>query len=138
MGERWGALPVWARWLLAVYLAGFLEGTGAHLLDLARSGLHAYDAYPLVFRVFFVCLVFLDPLTAVLIALARRAGVWLAAAVMVVDVGGNWIGNAGRVGEVPLFPVGLGPITLFGLFVFGCTVPLHRVLTRELYSPKRE
>ena len=29
---RWGALPHWARWVLALYLAGFAEGTGDHVL----------------------------------------------------------------------------------------------------------
>ncbi|MFJ9852561.1 hypothetical protein [Streptomyces sp. NPDC101150] len=62
---RWGARrgrPPWARWVGAGYALGFLEGTGAHLLDLVRGGLHAYASFgPVPLQAFFVALVLLDP-----------------------------------------------------------------------------
>jgi len=52
---RWARLPRWARWLLAGYLVGFADGTGAHIRDLARGGIHAYAAFgPVSVQVFLV------------------------------------------------------------------------------------
>ena len=76
---------------------------------------------------FFVSLVVLDPLVAVLIAFVRREGIWLAAGVMVLDVAANWP----SLDEDParlLRRVGLLPITLFGVFVLVTTLPLLRVM----------
>ena len=85
--SAWAALPGWARWVLAVYLAGFADGTAAHARDLARAGFHAYSGFPQVpLRVFFISLVLLDPLVVVLIALVLPAGIWLGSIVMVLDV----------------------------------------------------
>ena len=65
--SAWAALPGWARWVLAVYLTGFADGTAAHARDLARAGFHAYSGFPQVpLRVFFTSLVLLDPLVVVL------------------------------------------------------------------------
>jgi len=130
--RAWADLPQWARWVLAAYLAGFAQGTGAHVRDLARGGIHAYSALPQVWiQVFFVSLVVLDPVVVVLVAFVRRAGVWLAAGVMILDVAANWIGNWPSLQEDParlLRPVGLLPITLFGAFVLATTLPLLRVV----------
>lgn len=131
---RWSGLPAWARWTLAVYSIGFLEGTGAHCLDLVRGGIHAYASFaPLPLQVFFVCLVLLDPLVVVLVGLVRTEGVRLAGGVMALDVLGNWIVNWPRLQEDPawlLRPVGLLPITLFGLFVLASSPSVHRVVAR--------
>jgi hypothetical protein len=60
--RAWAALPWWARWVLAVYLIGFADGTAAHARNLARAGFDAYSGFPQVpLRVFFISLVFLDP-----------------------------------------------------------------------------
>ncbi len=80
---------------------------------------------------FFVSLVVLDPLVVVLVAFVRRAGIWLAAGVMVLDVAANWIANWPSLHADParlLHPVGLLPITLFGVFVLATTRPLLRVI----------
>jgi hypothetical protein len=117
-------LPPWARWVLAGYMIGFTDGTGAHIIDLAHGGLHAYSYFHQVpIQVFFVCLVILDPLVVVLAGLARPAAVWLAAAVMVLDLTANWDGNW----PWPSHYVSLLPITLFGLFVLVTAPPLLRV-----------
>jgi len=81
--------------------------------------------------VFFVSLVVLDPLVVVLAAFVRRAGIWLAAAVMTVDVAANWIANWPALQEDPAWlprPVGLLPITLFGVLVLVTALPLPRVI----------
>ncbi len=131
MRERWAGQPVWARWVLAVYLIGFADGTGAHIRDLARGGLHAYAFAPAAVQAFFVGLVILDPLVFALILLARPAGAWLAASVMAADLAANWfVSLSAPPGSPPEIaaPTGLLPITLFGLFVLISFVPLRRSL----------
>ncbi|MER6070662.1 hypothetical protein ABT187_17905 [Streptomyces sp. NPDC001817] len=124
--DRRRALSRRVRWTLVVYAGGFLEGTCSHVLDLTRGGLHAYAAFAsLPLQVFFVALVVLDPLVAVLTLRSRAVGVRLAAVVMPLDVFANWYVNWPWVREDPaglLRPVGLLPITLFGVFVVA-TVP---------------
>ncbi|MER6471447.1 hypothetical protein [Streptomyces collinus] len=133
----WNGQPLWARWVLAVYLIGFLEGSCVHILDLARDGIHAYGAFPQVpLQVFFVSLAILDPLVAVLVVLARREGVWLAGAVMVTDVCANWWGNRHWLQDDPARLVWLSPITLFGLFVVAFLLPLHRTIARTTSRPE--
>jgi hypothetical protein len=126
-------LPRWARWVLAVYLIGFAQGTGAHIGDLAHGGIHAYSSLPQSWiQVFFVSLVVLDPLVVVLVAFVLRAGIWLAAGVIALDVAANWIGHWPSLHEDParlLRPVGLLPITLFGVFVLVTALPLLRVMS---------
>ena len=121
-----------------MYLIGFLEGAGAHCLDLIRGGVHAYASFaPVPLQVFFVSLVVLDPLVVVLVACLRPEGIRLAGGVMVMDVIANWIVNWPQLQEDPawlLRPVGLLPITLFGLFVVASSVPLLRVMTRPHLS----
>ncbi len=87
---RWASQPGWARWVLVAYLIGFADGTGAHVRDLARGGLHAYGLAPVPLQVFFSGLVLLDPLVFGLVLLARPAGAWLAGAVMAADMAANW------------------------------------------------
>ncbi|MEK0098731.1 hypothetical protein WDA79_09515 [Streptomyces sp. A475] len=115
------------RWTLAVYLIGFLVGTRTHVLDVARDGIHAYAMFPQVpLQVFFVSLVVLDPLVIVLVALVRREGIWLAGAVMVLDVCGNGWGNRHWLHDDPPQLLRLLPLTLFGVFVVASVLPLQR------------
>ncbi|RCG16755.1 hypothetical protein DQ392_21230 [Streptomyces reniochalinae] len=129
---RWGSVPRWGRWVAAGYVVGFLEGGCAHLLDLLRGGIHVYAPIAAVpWQVFFVGLVVLDPLVVVLVAGRRAAGVWLAGAVMAADVVANWAVDWQWVREDPgwaLRPVGLLPITLFGVFVLATCAPLARAV----------
>lgn len=74
----------------------------------------------------------LDPLVVVLVAFVLRAGIWLAAGVIVLDVAANWTGHWPSLHEDParlLRPVGLLPITLFGVFVLVTALPLLRVMS---------
>jgi hypothetical protein len=123
-----------------VYVIGFLEGACAHFRDLFRGGIHAYASWPHVsIQVFFVSLVVLDPLVAVLVALGRRHGVWLASGVMVLDVSANWIGNWRWLRDDPaglLSSGGLLSITLFGLFVVASVLPLHRTTATVERKPQ--
>ena len=64
---------MWARCVLVADAAGFTDGTGAHVRDLARGGLSAYRFAPAAVQVFFVGLVLLDPLLGVLLVLMRPA-----------------------------------------------------------------
>ena len=126
---RWASLPRWARWVSAIYLVGFADGTADHLRWMSHGGIHAYaTSYPQVpIQVFFVAIVALDPLVVVLVGLVRRPGAWLACAVMVLDVAANWVGNWARIQRDPGADV---PwlITLFGLFVFATAWPLARTI----------
>ncbi|MGW2081585.1 hypothetical protein ACWCOW_32465 [Streptomyces sp. NPDC001939] len=134
--RRWGGQPLWARWDRAVHLIGFLEGFCAHVLDLARGGIHAYASFPGPLQVFFVSLVFLDPLVAVLVGLVRREGGRLAGAVMVLDVSGNWWANRHWLQDDPAKLVWLLPITFFGLFVVAFMVPLRRTVAVMTSKPR--
>jgi len=127
--RAWADLPRWARWVLAVYLIGFADGTADHVRWMTHGGIHAYaPSYPqIAIQVFFVSLLVLDPLVVALVAFVRREGIWLAAAVMALDIAANWIGNwirirHDRVSDVPWL------ITLFGVFVLVTALPLLRVM----------
>ncbi|WP_329431633.1 hypothetical protein OG564_01180 [Streptomyces sp. NBC_01280] len=76
---------------------------------------------------FFLSLVVLDPLVVVLVGLVRLEGVWLAGAVMALDLCGNWWGNWHWLRDDPSQLLRLLPLTLFGAFVVASTLPLHRV-----------
>jgi hypothetical protein len=96
---------------------------------MAHGWIHAYaPSYPQVaIQVLFVSLVVLDPLVVVLIVFVRREGIWLAAAVIVLDVAANWIGNwtgirREWVSNVPWF------ITAYGMFIVATALPLLRVM----------
>jgi hypothetical protein len=118
-------------------LVGLTEGTGSHVADLVRGGIHAYAAFPqLPLQAFFVSLVLLDPLAAVLVGLVRREGIWLANAVMVTDVSANWWGNRHWLRDDPVQLLCLLPITFFGLFVAALAVPLHRTVAGAESRPK--
>ena len=128
--DRWASQPLWARCLLVAYAVGFTDGTGAHIRDLAHRGLRAYSGYgPVAAQVFFVSLVFLDPLVVVLVLRMRPAVVWLAGAVMAVDLAANWFDNWPSLTAEPPRLVGMLPITLFGLLVLASMVPLRRSLS---------
>ncbi|WP_186785804.1 hypothetical protein [Streptomyces misionensis] len=132
--RRWRTLSPRTRALLLVHAAGFLEGTGTHAADLAQRGLHAYSSYALPAQVFFVALIVLDPLVAVLVLGARPVGVPLAVAVMAADAFANWFVNWSWLcadWSRLLRPVGLLPITLFALFVLATSRPLWRALSAD-------
>jgi hypothetical protein len=85
--------------------------------------------------VFFVGLVVLDPVVVALAGFVRRGGIWLAAGVMALDVTANWIGNWPSLHADParlLGPVGLVPITLFGVFVLVTAQPMLHVMKADI------
>lgn len=125
---RWARQPQWARWVLVGYVAGFADGTAAHVRDLARGGFHAYSYAPVAVQAFFISLVFLDALVVVLVVLMCPAGAWLAAVVMAVDVAANCFVNWSLMTHDPLRLLRSGwlAISLFGLFVLASFIPLRR------------
>lgn len=76
--------------ILVVWIVGFLIGTATHVLDLLAGGFDTYAEFPTAVRLFWVSLTILDPITVVLLALRRLAGVILALAVILVDIAVNW------------------------------------------------
>ncbi|MEU2718676.1 hypothetical protein [Streptomyces sp. NPDC007205] len=115
-----------------MYAVGFLEGTAAHGYFLVTGGLDAYNYAPMLVQLLFHVLLLLDPLVALLIIRARPVGPLLAAAVMLADTAGNWSVAWSQVMTHPttfLLPIGLLPITLFGIFVLGTALPFRRALT---------
>jgi hypothetical protein len=130
--RAWSGLPRWARWLLAVYLIVFADGTAAHVRDLAGRGIHAYSWAPqLWIRVFFVALVILDPLVFLLVAFVRREGIWLAAGVMVADATANWIANLRTQAQLG----GLTLIIVVCVFVLVTALPLLRAINSPSGRP---
>ncbi|RPF34958.1 hypothetical protein [Streptomyces sp. TLI_185] len=128
---RWGDRPIWVRCVAGAYVIGFLEGAGAHAYFLATGGLHTYGYAPMPVQLLFHALLLLDPLVALLIVRARPSGALLAAAVMLLDLAGNWDGTWHAVLADPaayLRPAGLLPITVFGIFVVFSALPLRRGL----------
>ena len=105
---RWTGLPVAARVALTVYTIGFVEGAGSHVGDFASRGM------------------------------AHGFGPAGPHAILALDLGSNWYYNWSAIHADPgLFwaPVGLLPMSSFGLFAAGAGVPLWRVLRRR--APRR-
>jgi hypothetical protein len=137
--DKWAALPRWARCVLALYIAGFADGTADHVRWMTRGGIHAYaSSYPQVpLQAFFVSLIVPDPLAAVLLALVRREGIWLACGVMILDIAANWAGNLTRIQHRPNGLLLDAPwlITLFGLFVLISATPMLRLTKNRAIYP---
>lgn len=75
---------------LAVYILCFAIGTVSHALDFWVLGLRPYQGAPVVLETFWSSLVVLDPVAAALLLSGkRRAGLALAAVIMVCDVAAN-------------------------------------------------
>ncbi|MCI3240635.1 MULTISPECIES: hypothetical protein [Streptomyces] len=114
-----------------MYVIGFLEGTGAHAYFLTTGGLNAYSYAPMPVQLLFHALLLLDLLVALLILRGHPGAPLLAAAVMLADLVANWDIQWDAVVAHPvayLRPVGLLPITLFGIFVVFTAIPLRRGL----------
>lgn len=131
---RWIGLPTWAKAALAGYAAGFLEGAGSHVAQIAGGGVHTYDGVRWPSQVLYYSLVVWDSLAVCLALRARPAVVPLGVAIMTLDLTSNWYYNGPAIRADPgLFwaPVGLLPMSLFGLFVAVAAVPLWRVVRRR-------
>ncbi|AUX69724.1 hypothetical protein CHX26_09620 [Porphyrobacter sp. HT-58-2] len=75
---------------LGVYVVCFAIGTISHALDFWVLGLRPYQGAPIVLEAFWSSLVVLDPIAAgLLLSGKRRAGLVLAAIIMVCDVAAN-------------------------------------------------
>ena len=75
---------------LAVYIVCFAIGTISHARDFWVLGLRPYEGAPILLEAFWSSLVVLDPAVAGLLVLGkRRAGLAMAAIIMVCDVTAN-------------------------------------------------
>ena len=96
--------------LTYVFAAVFAYGTAVHLVQLVVGGKNPYPGVPVAIAWFFVALVVIDPLAAVLIARRTRIGLVFGATTLVLDAAANAVVNypphdpivgvtAGRVGQ---------------------------------------
>jgi hypothetical protein len=96
--------------LTYLFATVFAYGTAVHLVQLASGSTDPYPGVPIAIAWFFVALVVLDPLAAVLIARRRRIGLMLGATTLLLDSAANAVVNypphdptggltAGRVGQ---------------------------------------
>ncbi|UOQ91118.1 hypothetical protein MUN74_09590 [Agromyces endophyticus] len=108
--------------ILVVWIAGFVVGTTTHVVDLVVGGAEAYAGFPLGVRVFWMSLTLLDPITVVLLALRRRAGIVLALVVILADIAVNWTVFASN--GIPLF--GVVNQTLFAIVLVSTAPVLWR------------
>ncbi|MDF0515542.1 hypothetical protein PX701_18090 [Agromyces sp. H3Y2-19a] len=116
--------------ILIAWIAGFLIGTTTHVTDLVLGGADTYAEFPLGTRVFWMSLTVLDPITAVLLARRRRAGIVLALVVILVDIAVNWTVFA-TIG-IPLF--GVVNQTLFAILLISTAPMLWRWFGHRLSS----
>lgn len=84
-GLPWKGAPTWVRWTVATYVVLLSYGTVLHLVDLAAGGVEPYPWAPPWLALYLVLLTVLDPLAAGLLALRRRAGLYLACTVFVTE-----------------------------------------------------
>lgn len=77
------------RVVVGVIVVGFVIGTSTHMLQFVNRGWVVFAAAPIWMNVYWTLLTFLDPLAAILLLRARRAGLILAVAIMLSDVAVN-------------------------------------------------
>lgn len=121
-----------------LWVIGFLIGTTTHTADLILGGVDVYGGFPPGVRLFWVTLTVLDPITAVLIILRRRAGIVLGIAVIVADIAVNWSVFV-LLGGLSWF--GVINQSLFAVLILATARPLWiwfaRSSTRERDEPAR-
>lgn len=100
------------RWTVATYVVLLSYGTVLHLVDLAAGGVEPYPWAPPWLALYLVLLTVLDPLAAGLLALRRRAGLYLACTVFVTDAAANGYALYGLDGGATLEKIGHGVVTV--------------------------
>jgi hypothetical protein len=78
--------PPWVKFTLTIYAVAFLVGTSTHLDGLLHGWW--FPHHPLI-NAYWTLLALLDPLTVFLLLRSPRAGLLLALAIMLTDVGIN-------------------------------------------------
>lgn len=91
--QRWAGVPGPVRTVVAAACAVFVYGTVVHVVQLLTGGSEPYPSMPVWLAAYFVSLTALDPLTAALLALRRRAGLTLGVAVLTTDALANGYAN---------------------------------------------
>jgi hypothetical protein len=118
--------------VLVLYLVAFAVGTLSHVLDIFRWGLLAHNRYHWAFNLFWTSLTLLDPLVIVLLLCRQRAGILLASAIMLLDVGVNLTaGLREYIAEGRFLMWGLYTQVPFALFVLATAPSLWSVFGRD-------
>ncbi len=105
------------RLVVGALIVGFVIGTSTHVLQIVNRGWVVFADAPIWMNVYWTSLTFLDPLAAMLLLRARRAGLALALAIMLSDVAVNSYGLYGL--DLPSAVWALQLQTLFGGFLLG-------------------
>ncbi|MFY2790091.1 hypothetical protein [Rhodococcus sp. MALMAid1271] len=106
--------------LTYLFTAVFAYGTAVHLVQLIGGAGHPYPGTPAVIAWFFVALVVLDPLAAVLIARRRRIGLLLGTTTLILDAAANAVVNYpphDPAGGVTAARVGQAVVTVLALLL---------------------
>lgn len=98
-------------------VVGFVIGTTTHVLQLVNSGWLVFAAAPIWMIAYWTSLTLLDPLAAMLLLRARRAGLILATTIMLSDVAVNTHALYGL--KLPFAVWALQLQMLFGGFLLG-------------------
>jgi hypothetical protein len=75
--------------VLALYVLAFAVGTTSHVVDILRSGVVPHNRYHWSLNLFWTSLTFFDALAIVLLLRRAKAGIFLAAVIMFLDVAVN-------------------------------------------------
>lgn len=105
------------RIVVGTLIVGFVIGTSTHMLQIVNRGWVVFVAAPIWMNLYWTSLSFLDPLAAMLLLRARRAGLVLALAIMLSDVAVNTYALYGL--DLPFALWALQLQTLFCGFLLG-------------------
>lgn len=115
--------------LTYVFTAVFAYGTAVHLVQLVGGGSDPYPGVPVTIASFFVVLVVLDPIAAVLFARRRRVGLVFGAAILFLDAAANAVVNYpphGQAEGVTSGRVGQAVVTVLAVLLVFATPRLWR------------
>ncbi|PJZ87457.1 hypothetical protein CH368_16760 [Leptospira levettii] len=102
--------------IISIYIIGFSIGTISHSIDIVLKGFLGYTFAPFILNVFWTSLIFLDPLTILLLLFKYRTAIWLAAIIMILDISINLIYGF-YTSQISIL-LGLTTQIPFGIFVF--------------------
>lgn len=121
--QRWSDVPVPARVVAFTVVAVLAYGTAVHAVQLATGGTDPYPGVPRWLATFYVALVVLDPLAAVLLLRRNRIGIGLAIAVLVTDAAANAYANV-ILAPGPEFSVGRAAVVVVACLALALIVAL--------------
>ncbi|MEU9297626.1 hypothetical protein [Streptomyces sp. NPDC048266] len=118
--------PLWVVIVVCAIAAGLLlVGAVAHVTDLLRHGLLAYDWAPRWLNFYWASLALFDLLAAVLLISGKRRGTDLVCAIVATDLAANWYATYGIQHSTLAAQPGLQRMVAFSALVLG-TAPFVR------------